>query len=222
MNGVRPGEIYVITHDIGVIFYEGEQVVVEQIDPDPQDPQYMYLVHSSQDLNWYRLSAVDLAPLAVQPYEQAKKTRAQRKVDSAQRTGGAKKILIILLIVLLIAAAGFAAFYFLVMNKSDDSSVNQNKQETKEEYKSTIPSSATAVYGTSQVTKAQLDQAQNGMSYAQVTGLFGGPGVVKAEAGTPGSPGYQISYAWDGEEEGWYVFCTFVDDKMTGKTSSGF
>lgn len=222
MNGIRPGETCVITHDIGAIFYQGEQVVVEQIDPDPQDPQFMYLVHSSQDLSWYRLSAGDLAPLGAQVYAQPKQERFQRKAAKPKEQGGWKKALIVLLIVLLIAGAGFAVVYFLFLKKSDNSTVNRNEQETREDSKSTTPASATAVYGTPKVVKAQLDKVQIGMSYEEVVGIFGGPGVVKAEAGTQGSPGYQISYAWDGEEAGWYVFCTFVDGKLTGKTSSGF
>lgn len=222
MNGIQPGETCVITHDIGTVFYQGEQVVVEQIDPDPQAPQYMYLVHSSQDLNWYKLSVADLAPVGPQEYAPPKMTRAQRKAASPQKKTGSKKLLVILLIVLLVGAAGFAAVYFLVLNKPEDNTINQNKPGPVRESGSTTPSSGTSVYGTATVTKAQFDQVQNGMSYAQVTGVFAGPGVVKAEAGSPGTPGYQISYAWDGEEAGWYIFCTFVDDKMSSKTSSGF
>lgn len=222
MNGIQPGQTCMITHDIGTVFRQGEQVVVEQIDPDPQNPQYMYLVHSSVDLNWYKLSAYDLAPYTPEAYAQPKMTRAQRKASEPKKKGGAKKVLVILLILVLLAGAGFAAVYFLVLNKSEDSTVNKNQRSTTNESTSTVPSSATANYGTAKVTKAQFEQAQNGMTYAQVSGIFGGPGVVKAEAGTAGTPGYQISYAWDGEESGWYVFCTFVDDKMTSKVSSGF
>lgn len=222
MNGIQPGETCFITHDIGNVFYQGERVVVEQIDPDPQAPQYMYLVHSSQDLNWYKLSAADLAPAGPEEYAPPKMTRAQRKAAQPKKQRGSKKLLIILLIVLLVAGAGFAAVYFLVLNKPEDNNVNPSRPGTRRGPGSTAPSSAASVYGTVKVTKAQFDQVQNGMSYAQVTDVFGGPGVVKAEAGSQGTPGYQISYAWDGEEDGWYIFCTFVDDKMSSKTSSGF
>jgi len=71
------------------------------------------------------------------------------------------------------------------------------------------------------VTQAQYDQIQDGMSYSQVWGTFGGQGKKQSETGSPGQPGHTVTYAWDGNEPGSSVTCTFEDDKLTRKSNKG-
>ncbi|MBU4174114.1 MAG: hypothetical protein KJ907_07195 [Actinobacteria bacterium] len=58
MNGIRPGENCVITHDIGTAFRQGEQVVVEAVDPDAQRPEFQYVVYSRTDQKKYQLTSL--------------------------------------------------------------------------------------------------------------------------------------------------------------------
>ena len=49
------------------------------------------------------------------------------------------------------------------------------------------------------MTKAEFDQIKDGMSYAEVTAIVGGPGELQAESGKVGDPAHTVSYKFDGE-----------------------
>lgn len=230
MNGINPGDACVITHDIGTSFRQGEHVVVAQIDPDPQAPEFKYLVQSSADNNWYKLSDQDLMPQEAVPPE-PQMTQVMDMGIPEDKGINWKTLGLTLLIVLLVAVAVFAVLYFLVWNDSStDETVDEPVQTipqttprttpatTPSTSPSTAPTPSVPTLGTVKVSQSQFEIAQNGMSYSQVVGIFGGSGIVRSETGTPGQPGYTIEYAWDGEAAGTAIYCTFVDDKMTNKT----
>jgi hypothetical protein len=51
-------------------FGRGEQVVVQQVSPDPQRPEYRYSVMSARTGTWYQLRDADIvAPFAAQPQQ---------------------------------------------------------------------------------------------------------------------------------------------------------
>jgi hypothetical protein len=54
-----------------VTFGRGEQVLIQQVLPNPQWPDYKYTVMSARTGNWYQLRAVDvIPPFAPQPFQQ--------------------------------------------------------------------------------------------------------------------------------------------------------
>ncbi|MBN2168646.1 MAG: hypothetical protein JW738_05330 [Actinobacteria bacterium] len=226
MNGMNPGDVCIITHDIGTSFRQGEQVVIAQVDPDPQAPQYRYLVQSSADMNWYKLSDQDIVPQqqAAPPGPQATQVMDLGLPDKSRVNW--KTLGIVIAVIVLIAVAGIGALYFTVWNSSSSEEPvieepirSTIPRTTPSTTPSTAPSTTPVVpsLGTVKVSQTQFELAQNGMSYSQVVGVFGGPGIERSATGTPGQPGYMIEYAWDGETTGTAVFCTFVDDKLTNK-----
>ncbi|MBN1288404.1 MAG: hypothetical protein JXA49_02055 [Actinobacteria bacterium] len=228
MNGINPGDVCIITHDIGTSFRQGEQVVVAQVDPDPQAPQFRYLVQSQADMNWYKLSDQDIV-LQQQVEVPAPQMTQVMDLDLPSKRGTNWKTLgISLAVIVLIAVVGLGAMYFLVWNSSstDEPVVEEPVRSTvprtvpgttPSTTPSTTPAPAVTSLGTVKVNQSKFELAQNGMNYSQVVGVFGGPGVERSATGTPGQPGYMIEYVWDGETPGTAVFCTFVDDKLTVK-----
>ena len=220
MNGIRPGGTYVITHDIGTAFRRGEQVVVEEISPDPQRPEYKYIVFSKTDAKRFRLSDADLTELP----RTAPPEVAVTQTVAAPPTGGGStgKTVGIVIAVLLVIGLIFGVLYLTLWRDSgtEQPTITQpttptTQPETQPKTEPTTPSSK---YGTVKVSSAAYNEVRSGMSYSEVVEIFGGPGVKQSETGSPGTPGYKVKYAWDGERSGSAVFCTFEDDRMVEKS----
>jgi hypothetical protein len=220
MNGISPGENCVITHDIGTAFRQDEKVVVEAVEPDAGRPEFKYVVYSRTDQKKYRLSDQDLRaqPPAMPPEVQVTQTVAGIPPSAGSSTG--KTIGIVIIALLVVAALVLGILYLTTWKDSGD----QPAVELPTTPATTTPApkpEPESKYGTVKVTQEAYDQARDGMSYSQVRGIFGGQGVKQSETGSPGEPGYTITYSWDGEEPGSSVTCTFEDDKLTRKSNKG-
>ncbi len=220
MNDIRPGENCVITRDIGTAFRQGEQVVVEAVEPDAQKPEFKYVVYSRTVQKKYRLSDQDLTaqPQAMPPEVQVTQTVAGIPPSAGNSTG--KTIGIVVIALLVVAALVLGVLYFTTWRDSsgDQPAVEQPTTPTTTPAPKPEPEPK---YGTVKVTQAAYDQVQDDMSYSQVWGIFGGQGKKQAEAGSPGQPGHTVTYAWDGDEPGSSVTCNFEDDKLTRKSNKG-
>jgi hypothetical protein len=162
------------------------------------------------------------APVPAAPPE----VQVSQTVAPSEGRNTGKIIGIVLLILLVVGAAVFATLYFVVW--SDSGTQEQRVVETSPLSTSprTTPETAPRPepepqYGTVKVGRSQYEQAQTGMSYEQVQAIFGGPGARQSETGTPGQPGYTVEYAWDGDQSGSAVFCTFADNALTEKSNTG-
>ncbi|MBN2168647.1 MAG: hypothetical protein JW738_05335 [Actinobacteria bacterium] len=60
MYGYKPGDVCIVTHDIGTAFRSGDQVVIDRIEPDAEMPEFRYVVYSVADMVEYKLSDQDL------------------------------------------------------------------------------------------------------------------------------------------------------------------
>ena len=77
MADIPVGMTVTVAADIvvnGVLaFGRGEQVVVQQVSPNPQRPEYRYNVMSARTGTWYQLRDADIvapSPAQVQPQQQ--------------------------------------------------------------------------------------------------------------------------------------------------------
>ncbi|MGG1516998.1 DUF3862 domain-containing protein [Paenibacillus oryzisoli] len=72
------------------------------------------------------------------------------------------------------------------------------------------------------MSKAEFDQIQNGMTYAQVTEIIGGPGEIMSEVGEKGSEFYTVMYMYDGEGSlGANANLMFQGGKLNSKAQFG-
>jgi hypothetical protein len=83
MADIPVGMTVTVAADIvvnGVLaFGRGEQVVVRQVSPDPQRPEYRYAVMSARTGTWYQLRDADIMPpFATQPQQQPYVERRRR------------------------------------------------------------------------------------------------------------------------------------------------
>lgn len=230
MNGIKPGDRCVVTHDIGNAFREGEEVEVEDVSPDSQRPDYKYVVFSRTELKRYRLSDNDLVieqPPAMPPEAAMAPTMVEGPPvpPQGERGGGGntgKTIGIVVLILLLVAAAVLVTLYFVVWRDTTPTEEPVvTTPATQPQPDRTSPEPAERKYDTVLVSREAYDQVQAGMDYSQVVSIFGGPGKQISEKGSPGQPGHEVRYAWDGVPEDSSVFCTFLDDKLTEKSNEG-
>ena len=84
MVDIQAGITVTVAADIvvnGVLaFGRGEQVVVQQVSPDPQRPEYRYNVMSARTGTWYQLRDADIvAPFATQPQQPVQQPYAERR-----------------------------------------------------------------------------------------------------------------------------------------------
>ena len=77
MADIQAGMTVTVAADMVVsgilVFGSGEQVVVQQVSPDPQRPEYRYTVMSARTGTWYQLRDADIvapSPAQVQPQQQ--------------------------------------------------------------------------------------------------------------------------------------------------------
>jgi hypothetical protein len=196
---VQAGSSYKITHDIvigdQVAFRSGETVVVEDISPSPQKPEYQYVV-LSQSLNQrFQLRDIDITEIAPSaPYPVTTVQESSRQI-SPQKTAPKRKwraTAIAMLIMLIIGAVGG----FVLAKKLDSSSkkstpsANQTSKgtTTQEQQKGSSttgvsqkgskpdlskpdpqdPNYMPATGGSSPITKAQYDLLKGGMSEGEV------------------------------------------------------
>ncbi|HZK56582.1 MAG TPA: DUF3862 domain-containing protein [Desulfosporosinus sp.] len=72
------------------------------------------------------------------------------------------------------------------------------------------------------MTKAEFDQIKDGMSYAEVTAIVGGPGEMQSESGKVGDPAHTVSYAYKGEGDlGANANVMFQGEKLNMKAQMG-
>ena len=70
------------------------------------------------------------------------------------------------------------------------------------------------------ITLAKYDLLENGMSYAQVVGLLGKPGVEFSTGDLV--PGYRVQmYQWFNDAQTGNMSATFQNDKLTAKAQFG-
>ena len=72
MADIQPGTAVTIASDVvangAVMFSGGEQVTVQQVSPNPERPEYRYVVYSARANSWFTLREVDfVAPYAPPP-----------------------------------------------------------------------------------------------------------------------------------------------------------
>lgn len=126
-----PGGLYVVTHDINVggarAFKAGESVLVEEIAPNQDRPEYKYVVFSTSLQRRFQLSDGDLAvPVAApsEPWSTAapvlRDAPASRDVSASKgssrsgtKSGGREKVLLIALVLAVVVAAGVVAYIAL-------------------------------------------------------------------------------------------------------------
>ena len=63
---------------------------------------------------------------------------------------------------------------------------------------SNAPTTTAAPKNSASMSKAEFDQIQNGMTYAQVVEIVGSDGELLSEVGSPGSQFFTQMYKWDG------------------------
>jgi len=72
------------------------------------------------------------------------------------------------------------------------------------------------------MTKAEFDQIKDGMSYAEVTAIVGGPGELQAESGKAGDADHTVSYMYKGDGAiGANASLMFQGEKMNMKAQAG-
>jgi hypothetical protein len=72
------------------------------------------------------------------------------------------------------------------------------------------------------ISKAEFDAIENGMTYAEVVKIIGGEGEVMSEIGVKGEEFYTIMYMYDGEKGlGSNANFTFQDGKLSMKAQYG-
>src|SRR5659263_246585 len=86
MADIQAGMTVTVAADIvvkGVLaFGRGEQVVVQQVSPDPQRPEYRYTVMSARTGTWYQLRDADIVPpfaAQVPPQQPVQQPYAERR-----------------------------------------------------------------------------------------------------------------------------------------------
>jgi len=85
MADIPVGMTVTVAADIvvnGVLtFGRGEQVVVQQVSPDPQRPEYRYTVMSARTGTWYQLRDADIVP----PFATQAQQPVQQRVEAVQQ-----------------------------------------------------------------------------------------------------------------------------------------
>ncbi len=76
MADIQPGTAVTIASDVvangAVMFAGGEQVTVQQVSPNPERPEYKYVVYSARSNSWFTLREADfVVPHAPPPVPQA-------------------------------------------------------------------------------------------------------------------------------------------------------
>ena len=86
MADIQAGMTVTVATDMVVsgilVFGSGEQVVVQQVSPDPQRPEYRYTVMSARTGTWYQLRDADIVPpvaAQVPPQQPVQQPYAERR-----------------------------------------------------------------------------------------------------------------------------------------------
>lgn len=113
MSELYKGAYGVVTRDLGSSFLAGDQVLIEEVDPDPDRPEYKYLVLSFRDQTRYRLSDADLTAASPEMSQPVKKRSAgkgkTKKPKEPKKKRNTAKVLLVILLLILFAAGGFFA-----------------------------------------------------------------------------------------------------------------
>jgi hypothetical protein len=134
MAGIMPGTEATIAGDIiangAVIFAKGQRVVVQQVSPNAQQPEYRYLVQSTATGQWYQLRDADLVAAApaqqgIQQYQQAAPIAApagagpkgKRQPKAARASGGLSGKTWLVIAVIAIVVIGAAVGVGVVLTK---------------------------------------------------------------------------------------------------------
>lgn len=144
-NEISAGDRFAVSRDIEIsgqlAFAAGEQVVVEKIDPNPERPEYRYVVFSRLLQRRFQLSDSDLASVG-QPAVSAPPAGTTTPVRQVSEKGGrTKTIAIIAGIVALLLVIGLTAYLLLrgtpqkmfsLGNKSADGATVKNLEFSRE------------------------------------------------------------------------------------------
>lgn len=72
------------------------------------------------------------------------------------------------------------------------------------------------------ISKAEFDKLENGMTYEEVVAIIGGEGEVMSEVGVKGDQFYTVMYTYEGEKGfGSNANFTFQDGKLQAKAQLG-
>lgn len=203
---VQAGGSYKITSDIvigdQVAFRAGETVAVEAISPNPQKPEYQYVVLSPSLNQRFQLRDVDLAEIGkgvaypAQPVRESARKTPQKKIAPKRRWRGTA---IVMLVMLVVGAVGGFVLAKVLDSSSEESATSANQTSPKKQGSST-PSTSTPSGSQSAVsqigpkpdlskpdpnasgylpgmgnpiTKAQYDLLKGGMSQTEVYETMG-------------------------------------------------
>lgn len=123
MYGYNPGDVCIVTHDIGTAFRSGDQVVIDRIEPDPEMPEFRYVVYSVNDMVEYKLSDQDL--MVQQPVMTQKVQIVRDK--SADSGSGVWKALAVFCVLTLIVLLVFVGLYLFMWRDSGGDSTEENQ-----------------------------------------------------------------------------------------------
>lgn len=119
-----------------------------------------------------------------------------------------------------------------IANPSEESSTESTKQpasdastpkaDVKEEPKVEAKKEPETPKVDPDVSKAEFDQIQNGMTYEEVVAIIGGNGEIMSEVGEKGTSYYTVMYKYDGEKGlGANANFTFQNNKLQAKAQFG-
>ncbi|MDD4507993.1 MAG: hypothetical protein PHN26_03525 [Eubacteriaceae bacterium] len=215
----------------------------ETIQPEYEEPD-AYSEDNYSPATQDDSSAVNSTPAAAIPQEETKLCKyckspmpADEKVcpscHKKQKGKGPIIAIIIAGVVVVLALVG----WFVIKPKLSGSNSGSGSQSTATTVTTTPTASATTTTnedgttttvttsGASKVTNAQYEQVQNGMSYADVVGIFGGDGTLLSESNYNDESGNPVTlkiYYWEGQgETGANASITFQGDVVTTKSSFG-
>jgi hypothetical protein len=230
-----------------VVFAKDEQVVIEGVSPNPERPEYKYVVTSTRMGSRFQLRDADVSPLVlsptpVPPVGPAQVTSPPRPVPPQTRKTSAppsglppkkdRKVLAIVLSVLAIlivigVIAGAAGTKNKATTPSTDTNVETPATPSETPAPTTTepaptPAPAPAPVNSPTMSMAEFNAIQNGMTYEQVVQIVGGPGEKMSESGSPGQEYYTVMYMWEGDGGmGANANCMFQGGALMNKAQFG-